>query len=229
MTGRLLAAVCCTLLVTGASLADEPPRYNQVHLQVQQSEPVSNDTMHVSLGAHAEERDPARLAGKINEDMEWALARARQAQGVKVSTGNYQTWPIITKNITTGWRGQQNLELESRDTERLARLAGELQERLQIQSMRFTVSDERRKDVENRLIGAALDDFKQRARIVGDNLQANGYRIVDINIGTAGQAPPILYQARMAATMETGAAVAVEGGETDVRVTVNGTVELIIP
>jgi len=96
--------------------------------------------------------------------------------------------------------------------------------------MNFTVSDDKRVAVENRLIDLALNAFKERARIVGDNLQAKGYRIVELNVGTSTQRPPMMYQARMAtASMEAGDAVAVEGGESDVRITVNGTVELQIP
>jgi predicted secreted protein len=185
--------------------------------------------MHVTLGTHAEQRDPASLARKINEDMEWALSKAKQVKGVKVSTGSYQTWPITNKKVTTGWRGQQNLELESKDTGSLARLAGELQDRLQIKSMNFTVSDDKRMAVENRLIEAALNAFKDRARIVGDNLKANGYRIVEINIGTSGQAPPVRHMPRMAMAMEANNTVAIEGGESDIQVTVDGTIELFIP
>jgi len=225
---KKMIMLCLLVWATGV-WADSDLHYNQVHLQSQQSESVSNDTMHVTLGTHAEERDPASLARKINEDMEWALSKAKQVKGVKVSTGSYQTWPITNKKVTTGWRGQQNLELESKDTGSLARLAGELQDRLQIKSMNFTVSDDKRMAVENRLIEAALNAFKDRARIVGDNLKADGYRIVDINIGTSGQAPPVRHQPRMAMAMEAGDAVAVEGGETDVQVTVDGTIELFIP
>ena len=225
---KKMIMLCLLVCATGA-WADTDLHYNQVHLQSRQSESVSNDTMHVTLGTHAEQRDPASLARKINEDMEWALSKAKQVKGVKVSTGSYQTWPITNKNITTGWRGQQRLELESKDTESLARLAGELQDRLQIKSMNFTVSDDKRMAVENRLIEAALNAFKDRARIVGDNLQANGYRIVEINIGTSGQVPPVVYKARMAMAMEASAPVAVEGGESDIQVTVDGTIELFIP
>ena len=225
---KKMIMLCLLVWATGV-WADTSQHYNQVHLQSQQSESVSNDTMHVTLGTHAEQRDPASLARKINEDMEWALSKAKQVKGVKVSTGSYQTWPITNKKVTTGWRGQQSLELESKDTESLARLAGELQDRLQIKSMNFTVSDEKRMAVENRLIERALNAFKDRARIVGDNLQANGYRIVDITIGTSGQAPPVMYKARMAMAMEASAPVAVEGGESDIRVTVDGTIELFIP
>ena len=219
-------------LLTGinAAFADDELRYNQVRLQSQQTEAVSNDTMHVSMNTYAEMQDPAKLAAKINNDMEWALQQARQVQGVKINTGSYQTWPITRKEVTTGWRGQQDLVLESADTETLSRLVGQLQDRLQIKSMSFTVSDEKRAEVENRLIDAALDSFKQRAGIIGDNLKASGFRIVEINVNSSTQRPPMLRQAKMATmSMEASDAVAVEGGESDVSVTVNGTIELQIP
>jgi len=219
-------------LVTGINVAfaDDELRYNQVRLQSQQTEAVSNDTMHVSMNSYAEMQDPAKLAAKINNDMEWALQQARQVQGVKINTGSYQTWPITRKEVTTGWRGQQDLVLESADTETLSRLVGQLQDRLQIKSMSFTVSDEKRAEVENRLIDAALDSFKQRAGIIGDNLKASGFRIVEINVNSSTQRPPMLRQAKMATmSMEASDAVAVEGGESDVSVTVNGTIELQIP
>ena len=118
----------------------------------------------------------------------------------------------------------------STDMEGLSQLTGQLQERLQVKSMNFTVSDVQRTAVENRLINAALEAFKERARIVGDNLQATGFRIVELNVNTGRQPPPVVYQARMAASaMESDAAVSVAGGETDITVTVNGTIELLMP
>jgi predicted secreted protein len=214
----------------GAVGADDDLHYNQIRLQSQQAESVSNDTMHVTLNSFAEMQDPAKLADKINRDMHWALAQAQQVKAVKVSSGSYQTWPITRKEVTTGWRGQQDLMLESADTEALSRLAGQLQERLQIKSMNFTVSDDKRVAVENRLIDLALNAFKERARIVGDNLKAKGYRIVELNVDTSTQRPPMMYQAKMAtASMEASDSVAVEGGESEVRITVHGTVELQIP
>ena len=227
---RVVLLLSCLLACMSAVWADDDLHYNQIRLQSQQTESVSNDTMHVTLNTYAEMQDPAKLAEKINRDMEWALAQAKQVKSVKVSSGSYQTWPITRKEVTTGWRGQQDLMLESADTEALSRLAGQLQERLQIKSMNFTVSDEKRVAVENRLIDLALNAFKERARIVGDNLKARGYRIVELNVGTSTQRPQMMYQARMAtASMEASDAVAVEGGESDVRITVNGTVELQMP
>ena len=220
----------CLAVFASPGFADDELRYNQVRLQSRQTESVSNDTMHVTLQTYAEMQDPAKLATRINQEMEWALAQTKQLKGVKVRTGSYQTWPVTRKEVTTGWRGQQDLILESRDTQLLSRLTGKLQDKLQIRSMSFSVSDEKRVTVENRLIDLALNAFKDRARIVGDNLKADGYRIVEINVGTSTARPPMMHQARVASmSMEANDAVAVEGGESDIRITVNGTIELQIP
>jgi predicted secreted protein len=230
MMPRIWAVLCAALLLAGAAAADEQVRYNQVRLQTQESEAVSNDTMHVTLTASAEERDAADLAGKINADMAWALDLAKRHDAVKVSTGNYSTWQVRQDNKMKGWQARQDLILESRDTRVLSQLTGLLQEKLQVDSMGFSVSAETRTAVENRLIERALQAFKERAGLVGNKLSASGYRIVDLNIGTFAQQPPVAYRARgMVASMESDAAVATEGGESDIQVTVSGTIELIMP
>jgi predicted secreted protein len=217
------------MLTTLVAHADEL-RYNQVRLQAQQSMPVSNDTMHVTLSTFAEDRDPARLARQINTDMEWALSLAKSEKEIAVSTGNYQTYPVLHKNEHQGWRGQQNLELEGEDTRRISDLVGKLQERLQVKTIRFSVSDRKRHAVENQLIGKALDAFRERAGIIGDNLQASSFRVVNIDVNTATQRPPVPYQARMSSmAMDEAAPVAVEAGESQVTVTVSGTIELQLP
>jgi predicted secreted protein len=227
---RLWGLLCAGLLLAGPALADEPARYNQVRLQSQESESVSNDTMYVTLIASGEARDAAQLAARINADMAWALDLAKRQDDVKVSTGNYRTWQVRQDNKMKGWQARQDLLLESRDTRSLSQLTGLLQEKLQVDSMRFSVSAETRTAVENRLIERALQAFKERAVLVGDKLGAHGYRIVDLNIGTFAQQPPVAYRARgMVAALESDAAVAAEGGESDIQVTVSGTIELIMP
>ena len=228
LTGIITAGLLAMVLAPAQVQAGEEQRYNQVRLQAEQSEAVSNDTMHVTLRTFAESRDPADLAAAINRDMDWALQAARSVEGVDASTGGYQTYPVHKDNVIKSWRGQQDLILEGRDHEAIGRLVGKLQDRLQVKTMQFTVSDERRRAVENRLIARALDAFRERAGIVGSNLEAKGYRIVELNINTSSQRPPVPYQARMAA-MEAAAPVVTEAGDSDIRVSINGTVELQLP
>lgn len=210
--------------------ADSDAHYNRVQLQAQQIESVGNDTMHVSLKSFGEADDPAALASRVNKDMAWALKVARRYEGVTVGTGSYRTYPVYKDNALQGWRAEQSLELEGRDSRALSRLVGELQSRLQVNGMSFSVSDEKRTAVENRLISQALDAFKARATIVVGNLKASGYRIVDINIGTASKRPPVPYPVRaMAAPMSAESRVAAESGESDISVSVSGTIELTLP
>jgi len=225
----VLAGVLCSLQ---PALAGDEPRYNQVQLEAQASEQVGNDILQVTLTTYGEHHELSKLAAQINADMEWALGRAKVHAKVKIATGSYQTFPLTSKDgrSTTGWRGQQSLHLESREITELGELAGELQEKLRITGMQFTVSDARRNAVENRLIERALDAFKARARIVADNLQARDYRIVAININTSSRQPPVMYRQKMAmGVLEADSAVAVEGGESEVQVSVNGSVELVLP
>ncbi|MGD8874143.1 MAG: SIMPL domain-containing protein [Gammaproteobacteria bacterium] len=230
MLPRIWLVVCVASLLACPAAADEQPRYNLVRLQSQESEPVSNDTMHVTLIASGERRDAAELASQINADMTWALDLAKRHADVKVSTGNYRTWQVRQDNKMKGWQARQELMLESRDTPALSQLTGLLQEKLQVDSMRFSVSAETRTRVENRLIELALQAFKVRAGIIGSKLQANGYRIVDLDIGTFAQQPPVVYRAQGAvAAMDSRMPVATEGGESDIRVTVSGTIELTMP
>jgi predicted secreted protein len=230
MMPRIWVALSITLLLACPATADEQPRYNQIRLQSQESESVSNDTMHVTLSASGEQRDAADLASQINADMTWALDLAKRHDAIKVSTGNYRTWQVRQDNKMKGWQARQDLILESRDTPVLSQLTGLLQEKLQVDSMRFSVSAETRTAVENRLIELSLQSFKVRAGIIGDKLMASGYRIVDLNIGTFAQQPPVVYRAKGAVVaMESDMAVAAEGGESDIQVTVSGTIELIMP
>ena len=227
---RYLVFLLLVPLCQSAAVADEEERrYNLIHLQAERAEQVPNDTMHVSLNTYGEDRDAARLAKRINADMAWALQQVGMYKKVRAKTGSYQTWPVERdKILTKGWRGQQMLELESTDIESLSKLAGILQEKLKVKSMRFTVSDQQREAAENRLINAALNAFKERARIIRVNLEASGYRLVDVNVVTSAQQPPIRYKAlTMADAAES--AVAVEGGESDIRVVVSGAIELVVP
>jgi len=214
------------LAAAGQALAaDAAPRFNQIHFQVERSRMVDNDRMQAVLSVTAEDASAARLADQINRTMDWAVKTAKTRPGIEVRSGNYRTYPVYSKDKIQRWRAAQELILEGTDFATLSSLTGQLQERLQVASINFSVSPARRAAVEDELITQALDAFKQRAELVRKRLATKGYRIVDAAINTGGGQPaPIMTRA----AMETSsiAPPTVEAGTSTLSVTVSGVIEL---
>lgn len=220
-----IPAYVIMLLWMGAAAAGQAghTQYDRIHFQVRSSTEVTNDRMQALLVAHGEDRDPARLADKINRAMQWALERARERKDVQADSRGYRIVPVYQKQVQQGWRGSQGLQLQSGDFQELAALVGELQTRLQVQSIDFAVSPDRRHEVENRLIGQVLGAFGRRADIISKQLGASGYRIVELDINT-GNRPP--RPVPMMATRESAASPALAAGTSTLAVTADGVIEL---
>lgn len=226
---RLIAtAFALVFAVAGpATAADDTPRYNQIHFQVERSRPVDNDRMHAVLSLTAEDDNAARLADQINRTMDGALKTAKARPKIEVRTGSYRTYPVYDKNKIRRWRATQELLLEGSDFAELGNLIGQLQERLQVGSINFSVSPARRAAVEDELIAQALAAFKQRAELVRKQFAAKGYRLVNVAINTGdGQPVPLMRGMAMEAMDKSAAPPALEAGTSLLSVNVSGMIEL---
>ena len=224
---RLLIATFSLGLATNpATAADAVPRYNQVHYQVERSRPIDNDRMHAVLSVTAEDDSAARLADQINRTMDGALKIAKTKPKVEVRTGSYQTYPVYDKTKIRRWRGTQELLLESPDFAELGSLLGQLQERLQVTSVNFSVSPARRAVAEDELIAQVLDAFMARAELVRKQIKMASYKIVDVSINTGGAGPvPMMMRAEALASTSI-APPAFEAGTSTLSVNVNAVIEL---
>lgn len=227
-TPTLCLAVALLACHSGAAAADAPDPHNRVSFAVERSREVVNDQLTAVIGVTHEDADPAKLADRINRDMSWALEIARGRKGVEVKSGGYQTVPIHDpdKRRLRHWRGSQDIILESGDTRAVTDLLGELQARLQLRSIAFGVSPERRRSVEDELIDEALTAFRERAGRVSKTLGASGYGIVQIRVDTGSPGRPVPMRALGRAEVMSMAAPALEAGSSRVQVGANGTIEL---
>lgn len=224
--GAVAAAGLCA--IAGIAQAnDAPDPMNRVSFRVESSREVTNDWIQAVVGITAEDTDSARLADRINGVMTKALAVAKASPKVQVKSGGYSTHPIHEDGKLRRWRASQDLILESADVEAVTGLVGRLQADLQLRSISFSISPERRRAVEDELIAEALAAFKARAEIVRKNLGATDYELVQVSINTDGgsQPRPMMMEAR-AMSVSKVAPPALEGGSSRLTVHVNGTVEL---
>jgi predicted secreted protein len=211
------------------ALAHEPElRYNRASFSVSATEDVANDTLVAVLTVQRDGSSARQLATEVNQVMAWALAKAKEAPSIKAQTLDYQTSPIYQKNVVTGWRVSQSLRLEGRETAAVSDLVGALQERLNLQQVGYEVSRERRKEVEDRLIGEAIAAFQARAKRVAADLQRRTFLLVQMDV-SSGPAPMPVYRQRampMAMAEVAAASPAIEAGTQTITIGVTGEIEL---
>lgn len=210
----------------GPTTAEEMPlTYERINLSASASQQVENDTLVALLYAQREGPNAAKLADEVNQTVRWSVERARQTPQVKVQTLDYRTHPVYQKERLTGWRVRQSIRLESMDAKKLSGLLGQLQERLAVQSIDYTLSPSKLKEVENQLIEEAIKTFQQRADLIATRLKQPEYRLVRMDVQTAGVHRPMPMGVR---TMAEAAAEPpmLEAGTQTVQVDISGTIEL---
>lgn len=224
----LFCSILWVFALISSAVADDdvPLTYDRVDLSASARQQVPNDTLVAILFREMEGPGAAALAEEVNKAVAEAIKRIKQVPGIQVQTLDYQTLPVYQKERITAWRVRQSIRLETRDVAKLGTLLGEIQQRLNLQSIGYSVSPERLKEVEDRLIPQALKDFQQRAELVSRELGRSRYRIVALRVETAGPPQRPAFMAARAAPMEAAAPVPIEAGEQKLTVNVNGTIEL---
>lgn len=220
----LLVLSASSLLPTVPAVAGEPDMLNRVEFHVQIQREVPNDVARAVLVVERENIDPAMLAREVNTVMSGALAIARDAKGVRVSTGNYQTWPVQKDQRILRWRATQEMIVESSDSAALHSLLGALQQQqMLLRSLNYQVSDSRMAALEAELTAEALRAFRERAEVIRESLEAAGYDIVQLRIDHSSGAPQKIMRAMVAMAED---AVAGEPGTGQITANVHSVIQL---
>jgi predicted secreted protein len=184
--------------------------------------------MIAAMFAQAENDDAGAAAVEVNRAVAWALEIIEGYPVVQVQTTSYYTSPIYRNNAVRAWRVNQAIRLTSTDSSVLGELVGRLQERLQMQSVSYEVSEASRRAHIDRLTDTALGHFTDRARRITETLGRGGYRLVQLSIQDNQHSPvPIARGLAMAAEAMPSAPARFEAGTQTVAVTVSGEIELL--
>ncbi len=218
------------LLLPLATIAHEQVKdqYDRIHLSASATGRVDNDTIVATLYAQAEGSQAAALADEVNKRINWGVEQLKKYQKIKVQTQSYNTYPIYTKSNITGWRVRQSFRMESQDMALVSNLLGDLQSKLALENVSFSVSPEQRNSAENTLIEEALAAFEIRAKLIAKSLGRSNYVIAKINVNTSGgnHYPQPRAMMRMNSMSESVAAPQMQAGESSLTVNVSGEVEM---
>ncbi len=228
---RTLLGLTIVLLQSGllgsAWAKEETLTYDRVHLSTSANTQVENDTLVAILYAQREGTKLSTLANEVNQQITKAVKQSKQTPKVEVQTLGYQTNPVYDKQRLASWRVRQSIRLESQDSAKLSQLIGELQSTLAVESINYSVSPGKLREVEDKLITEAIAAFTQRAKLITSQFGRSNYRLVEVSINTAGT--PFRPMQMRGGVMAMEAAVApptIEAGKQDVQITVSGIIEM---
>ncbi len=216
------------VFVTHAAAHETPLTFDRINYGVSATKEVANDTLVVVMYHERSGQQPSMLADDVNRTISWAVDLAKKNKAIKVQTLDYRQEPQYRNQAVIGWRVRQSIRLESTDHKALSMLIGELQERLSVASMHYSISPDARTEVESLLIAQALDRFARRGKLIAGEMGRPDYRVVSMDIATSG-ASPVPVRMRAVSARAESASVApptLEAGVQTVTVQVSGTIEL---
>ena len=229
----LIASALLFLTLPPCANADTPLTYQRVDFSTEVARDIPNDQMNATLSIEFSDKDAGKLAQQLTLAINDAMKKAAAYPTVKATSGNQNTWPVYGSTLTSSsklesWRGRAEIRLESGDFKAASELIGKLQEKLQMNGIRFVVSADMRSRTESKLTTEAIAAFKARAEAIRNAWSAKGYRLVQMSLGAAGGPAPYMPMMRVMKTADAGSALTQDmaGGETHLVVNVSGTIEL---
>jgi predicted secreted protein len=189
---------------------------------------VAQDELAATLYARAQAAEPGPAQSEVNQKMRDALAKARAAQGIRVTSGGYNVHREQPSENVWVWIASQELDLVAADGERLLGLVGELQGMgLAVQDLQWRVADATRLAAERALLTDSLQAMEATARTAADGLGLvmSGWRRVSL---VPNEMPMPRYRAApMAMAAEAAAPPVAAAGTIELTVTVTGEALLV--
>jgi predicted secreted protein len=183
----MIALSLFCLPAAAAETNSKPVTTTDVVLSQQAVLVVPRDRVTATLRVNLRGPNARQIQIEINRRMVAALAKVKGAPNVIAETGSYSVNHFYTNNGESAqWQGVQTLTLTSGDIDAVLDLAGALQnDGLVMGEMRFFVSPDSLKAVQDDLTATALKAMKDRAANIAGNLDLKVARYKVITVGNA--------------------------------------------
>jgi predicted secreted protein len=202
-----------------------------LHISATEQRQVDQDLLIASLRIEVESADNKKVQNDVNTAMTKALEMAKKYPDVKAITRGYNVYQY-DKNAgkkdrpaLVVWKGQQSVELKSKNAEKLLELAGKIQEAgFVMGGLNYTLSPEVAAQVQDEMLEAALEKLQNRAQRAAKSLGKSKAELKEINTEGGGYMPQPVYARAEMMSMDAGAKMAApvaSPGETTLSMTVN--------
>jgi len=204
---------------------------NVVSLSATGETDVPQDLLTLSLRTTKEGSSAAAVQNELKMAMDKALslAKVHEKKGLMdVRTGQFSLYPRYGKEgKIAGWQGTAELLLEGKDFALVSSTAGKL-DSLTMSSASFSLSREARQRIEKEVEALAIERFRTRASDVAKGFGFTGYVLREVSVSSTddGGMPVYPRMVAMEAKGMSDTSIPVAAGNSTVRVTVSGSVQL---
>lgn len=217
MKKLVLLALCAPLLAFAAPT---------LSLNADARSQIANDEMVVNLSVEREGADSAPLTDAVLSVLNEAIKDAKAVPGTSTRLGNVVTNPNWNQNKKIGWAVRGEVTLTSKDMKALSTLTAKLSQKLQLSGVYFRLSESKRSEEEARLLKVAATNFSAKATAATSAFGYQAYKFKELSVNQSGYGSRPQPGMAMMSMKAERSSVPVEGGDSEVSVTVTGTIEL---
>ena len=154
-------------------------------LQASASKQVLQDEVRFVFAHEAKGNSAAEVNRLLAQAIEQARGAVKNANGFSLSNGSFRTSPVYNKDgRTDSWQGRAELVLTSKDLSAAESALGVLGAQLAISSIQFSLSNAKRKEVEQALLTEAAQAFQNRAQAAALAFGFKTYKIISLDLNS---------------------------------------------
>ena len=194
------------------------------------SRTVEKDLMDVSLYSRKSGKSLVNLKNEVSVNLNKVLATVKQYPEIEVKAdGISNRVNYNEKGKVDGWIAEGYINLKSKNFSSIEKVLEGLSNQVAINDIRFSVSPETMKVLEDELTLEVIKRFKHKAEVVQKGLNAKGYQLVDVQLNTLNS-EGTYYGIRPMMAMAKSASYAteempLEAGKETISATASGRVE----
>lgn len=172
-------------LATSAEVLTDVNQATMFQFSAEASRTVEKDLMDVSLYSRKSGKSLVNLKNDVSVNLNKVLAAVKQYPEIEVKAdGISNRVNYNEKGKVDGWIAEGYINLKSKNFLSIEKVLEGLSNQVAINDIRFSVSPETMKVLEDELTLEVIKRFKYKAEVVQKSLNAKGYQLVDVQLNT---------------------------------------------
>ncbi|WP_301098157.1 SIMPL domain-containing protein [Otariodibacter sp.] len=198
------------------------------HFSTKVTRTVEKDLMRAQIYSRQSGKSLLDIKKKVSVNLNKVLESIKQYSSINVSTtGISNRVDYDDKGKAKGWVAEGQIVLQSKDFEIMAKVLETLGNDVAIDYVNFSISPEKRASLEDEMTVEIINQFKHKAEVIQQSLQAKNYVLSEITLNTpnsGGQyqrSMPVMYATKSLSAMEDDS-LPLEAGTGELSATASG-------